>query len=71
MALNRRLLTDDDFEEAVRRELRVRVFQDDFIVSSGGIVIRFEDGMVAVQTSVSDVAYYDRQRCEFFEIRKS
>ncbi|WP_042168370.1 hypothetical protein [Paenibacillus gorillae] len=70
MALNRRLTTDRDFEEAVQREIRVRVFQDDYIVTSSGIIIRFDEETAVVQSSVSEIAYHDRRTCEFFEVRK-
>ncbi|MFF2092844.1 hypothetical protein [Paenibacillus sp. NPDC058174] len=70
MALNRRLTTDRDFEEAVQREIRVRVFQDDYIVTSNGIIIRFDEETAVVQSGVSEIAYHDRRTCEFFEVRK-
>lgn len=35
MALNRRLITDQDFQEALERSTAVRVFQNDHIISSG------------------------------------
>jgi hypothetical protein len=70
MSLNRRLLTDQDFQEALDRQLRIRVFQDDHIINSGGVIIRFSDSTVVIQSSVSDLAYHERDRCEFFEIRK-
>ncbi|TVY10883.1 hypothetical protein [Paenibacillus cremeus] len=70
MALNRRLVTDQDFQEAMDRQLSVRVFQDDHIVDSGGIIIRFTDDLIVVQSRVSDVAYHQRNACEFFEMKK-
>ena len=70
MAQNRRLLTDRDFEEALERQLRIRVFQDEHIVDTGGTVIRYDDNRVVVQSGVSDVAYYSRSDCEFFELRR-
>ncbi|MBM7568394.1 hypothetical protein [Paenibacillus sacheonensis] len=70
MALYRRLVTNEDFEEAMERQFRLRVFKDDHIVDSGGVIIRFDDTTVVSQSSVSDVAYHDRAACEFFEIRK-
>ncbi|QHW31715.1 hypothetical protein GZH47_13275 [Paenibacillus rhizovicinus] len=70
MALYRRLVTDADFEEAMERQFKLRVFKDDHIVDSGGIIIRFDENTVVSQSSVSDVAYHDRSACEFFEIRK-
>ncbi|GLX67309.1 hypothetical protein [Paenibacillus glycanilyticus] len=70
MAINRKLFTDPDFEEAVLRKYPVRVFQDDYIVNNGGTVIRFDDSIVVIQSSVSDLVYYNRSDCEFFEVRK-
>ncbi|MBP3965410.1 hypothetical protein [Paenibacillus lignilyticus] len=70
MALYRRLLTDDDFTEAMERQYKLRVYKDDHIVDSDGIIIRFDDTTVVSQSSVSDVAYHDRNACEFFEIRR-
>ncbi|KIL36083.1 hypothetical protein SD70_31930 [Gordoniibacillus kamchatkensis] len=70
MALNRRLVSDDDFQEALERGSSVRVFQNDQIISSGGTVTRFTADTVVVQCGVSDIAYHPRTLCEFFEIRK-
>ena len=68
MARNRRLITDQDLQEAMERETRIRVFQDDAIVDSGGIVTRFDDNVVVIQAGVGDVSYHRRDRCEFFEM---
>ncbi len=70
MASNRRLDTELDFQEAMERERTVRVFRDDEMVNAGGLIVRFEASMVAIQSSVSDLDYYDRQACEFFELRR-
>ncbi|SDX32761.1 hypothetical protein [Paenibacillus sp. CF384] len=70
MALYRRLQTDADFTEAMERQFKLRVYKDDHIVDSGGIIIRFDDSIVVSQSSISDVAYHDRNACEFFEIRR-
>jgi RNase P/RNase MRP subunit p29 len=70
MPINRRLITDQDFSEVLERHLRVRVFQDDQLIGSGGTIIRFDDQTIVVQSSVSDVAYHPRKQCEFFEIKK-
>lgn len=70
MASNRRLDTELDFQEAMDRERTVRVFRDDEMINAGGLIVRFEASMVAIQSSVSDLDYYDRQACEFFELRK-
>ncbi|CAM4368199.1 MULTISPECIES: hypothetical protein [Saccharibacillus] len=70
MASNRRLDTELDFQEAMDQERTVRVFRDDEMINSGGLIVRFEASMVAIQSSVSDLDYYDRQACEFFELRR-
>lgn len=62
----RRLLTDQDFQEAMDRQVAVRVFQNDHIVDSGGIIIRFTDTSIVTQSGVSDVTYHQRNACEFF-----
>lgn len=61
------MLTDADLKEAMARETPLRVFQNDLMIDSGGIIIRFDDRMVVVQSGVSQIAYHDRADCEFFE----
>ncbi|CAM3390780.1 MULTISPECIES: hypothetical protein [Saccharibacillus] len=70
MATNRRLESEPDFQEAMDQERTVRVFRDDEMLNAGGLIIRFDSSMVAVQSSVSDLDYYDRHRCEFYELRR-
>ncbi|MDQ1912491.1 hypothetical protein RAC89_19035 [Paenibacillus sp. GD4] len=70
MSLNRRLITDQDFQEAMDRQVKIRVFQNDHIVDSGGLIIRFDESTVVVQSGVSDLSYHQRNQCEFFDIRK-
>lgn len=70
MALNIRLVTDPDFREALERRAPLRVFKDDHLVDSGGVLVRFDDRTVVVQSGVGDLAYHDRSACEFFELRK-
>ncbi|MBD2846738.1 hypothetical protein IDH44_16195 [Paenibacillus sp. IB182496] len=69
MAYNQQLSTDRDFESAIARQIRIRVFEDDQMVDAGAIVVRFDDTTVVVQSSVSDLAYRARERCAFFEMR--
>ncbi|CAM3619399.1 hypothetical protein [Marinicrinis lubricantis] len=71
MARNQKLVTDADLDEAMEREARIRVFQDDHMVGTGGTIVRYTEDMVVIQNSVSDVTYYRRDECEFFEMRKS
>lgn len=70
MAINRRLQTDRDFEEVLEKQIRIRVFQDNQIVDSSSLVVRFDDSIVVTQAGVSDIAYHQRKECEFFELRK-
>ncbi|OWA34463.1 hypothetical protein B9G55_19405 [Saccharibacillus sp. O16] len=70
MATNRRLETELDFQEAMEQERTVRVFKDDEMIEAGGLIIRFDASMVAIQSSVSDLGYYDRHYCEFYELRR-
>ncbi|MNY73771.1 hypothetical protein D3C86_2126400 [compost metagenome] len=70
MARNQRLVTDADFQEVVDRQAVVRVFKDDHIVDSNAFVLRFSDTTVVVQTRVSELTYYDREACEFFEMKR-
>ncbi|KIL37560.1 hypothetical protein SD71_02790 [Cohnella kolymensis] len=70
MAQNRKLLIDRDFQEAMEHHIPLRVFKDDQIVDSGGIIIRFDDQIVVAQSGVSELAYHSRTECEFFEMRK-
>jgi hypothetical protein len=70
MSVNRRLVTDRDFEEVLEHQLRIRVFQDNHIVDSSSLVIRFDDRIIVTQSGVSDIAYHNRNQCEFFELKK-
>lgn len=70
MAHERRLTTDRDFEDAMQREAPIRVFQDDHIVDSGGIIIRYNERHIIIQSGVSDLAYHERAKCEFFAMKK-
>ncbi|WP_199613596.1 hypothetical protein [Paenibacillus alkalitolerans] len=69
MSRNRRLVSDQDLQEAMERQVSIRVFQDDLVVDSGGIIVRFTDKTVVTQSGVSDITYHDRELCEFFEMR--
>ncbi|MEK8126999.1 hypothetical protein WMW72_03650 [Paenibacillus filicis] len=70
MAQNRRLITDQDFQEALDSQRRIRVFKDDHVIDYGGLIIRFSDDTVVIQSGVSDLTYHSRNGCEFFEMRK-
>ncbi|GAK41734.1 hypothetical protein ACFSVM_00245 [Paenibacillus shunpengii] len=69
MATNRRLITNLDFEEAMTRKRRIRVFKDNQQIDSGGVIIRYDEMTIVIQSSVSDIAYHQRQDCEFFELK--
>jgi hypothetical protein len=49
MPRNRRLATDLDFKEAMEHNVRIRVFQDDLMIDSGSVVIRFDNDTVVTQ----------------------
>ncbi|WP_426449513.1 hypothetical protein ACP26L_31495 [Paenibacillus sp. S-38] len=70
MAYNRRLETDQDFQEALERQVPIRVFKDDHVIDAGGCVIRFDDTTVVIQSGVSELAYHPRKGCEFFGMKK-
>jgi hypothetical protein len=70
MATSLRLLTDPEFEEALTRQARIRVFKNDHMIDTSGIIIRFDSQTVVVQSGVGDLAYHSRGECEFFELRK-
>ena len=69
MPINRPIITDTELQEAMDRKLHVRVFQDDHMVVSKATVVRFTDADVVIQSRVSDLAYYSRRTCEFYEVR--
>ncbi|MEV5026281.1 hypothetical protein [Paenibacillus sp. LPE1-1-1.1] len=70
MAINRRLSSDLDFEEVIAQQQRIRVFQDNQLIDSSSLVVRFDDSVVVTQSGVSDIAYHNRKACEFFVLRK-
>jgi hypothetical protein len=70
LATSLRLLTDPEFEEAMTRQARMRVFKNDHMIDTGGIIVRFDSQTVVVQSGVGDLAYHSRGECEFFELRK-
>jgi hypothetical protein len=70
MAYTQKLFTDQEFAEAMERQSRIRVFQHDHVVGNGGVITRFDDTIVVIQSGVSDIAYHQRADCEFFELRK-
>lgn len=70
MPILRRLITEQDFQEAVDRGLLIRVFRDNHLIESGSTLIRFTDETIITQSTVSDLTYHSRRDCQFFEIRK-
>jgi hypothetical protein len=70
MAYNRRLVTDEDFQEAMERQALIRVFQNDYVINSGGVISNFDDNVISVHSGVSELAYHLREQCEFFEMKK-
>ncbi len=69
MPINRRLITDYDFEEAVNKNKPIRVFQNDQIADNKTYIIRFDDDIIATQSEYGDVTYHRRNDCEFFVLR--
>jgi hypothetical protein len=39
-------------------------------VGSGGIVTRFDEANIVILAGVSELTYYPRKLCEFFEMKK-
>lgn len=70
MPIVRELLTEQDFQEAMDRHLRIRVFQNDQLIDTGGIIIRFTDDTIITQSGVDDLTYHSRRECQFYELRK-
>jgi len=70
MAINQRLSSDQDFEEVIELQQRIRVFQNNQLIDSSSLVVRFDDGIIVTQSGVSDIAYHNRKECEFFLLRK-
>ncbi|MBW4839627.1 MAG: hypothetical protein KZY74_09520 [Paenibacillaceae bacterium] len=66
----RELFTEADFQEALDRKLRIRVFRDDHMIDNGSIIIRFTDDTIITQAGVSELSYHPRRECQFFELRK-
>lgn len=71
MPIIRELITEQDFQEALDRQLRIRVFQNDQLIDSGSVIIRFTDETIITQSGVSELSYHPRRECQFFELRKS
>lgn len=70
MAYNRKLETDADFREAMERQVPIRIFRDDHVVGAGGIISRFTESEIIIQSGVGDLAYFRRDECEFFGMKK-
>lgn len=70
MSLNRRLTTDADFEEALQKGTRIRVFRDNHIVDASSLIVRYDETIVVTQSGVSDLMYHKRADCEFFDLRR-
>ncbi|MFD2114491.1 hypothetical protein ACFSTH_15760 [Paenibacillus yanchengensis] len=69
MSINRRLMTDIDFEEATLKKQFIRVFNNNQLVDSRTQIVRFDDQTVVTQSSPIDLNYYDRNACEFYVLR--
>ena len=69
MSLLYRLMSDVDFQEALDKEKKIRVFQDNQIIDNRAIIVRFDDQKIVTQASVGDITYHPRQTCEFFLLK--
>lgn len=67
MPIVRPLLTDQDFQEVMEQQIRIRIFKDNHLIDSGSLVIRFTDDTVITQSSVSSIGYHKRDECEFLK----
>ncbi|WP_054955335.1 hypothetical protein [Paenibacillus dakarensis] len=70
MPIVRPLTTDQDFQEAMERKYKIRIFKDNHLIDAGTAIIRFTDDTIVTQSGVSSLGYYKREECEFFEVRK-
>lgn len=71
MARNHRLQTEQDYEEALSKQFRIRVFKDGHVIGAGGTIVRYDDSIVVVQYSVSEIDYLERNTCEFFVMKQA
>lgn len=69
MAISIRLLSDSDFQEAMERQVKLKIFRNDLQLEAGSTIARFDHQTVVVQAGVSELTYYKRNECEFFEHR--
>lgn len=70
MAIQYRLTTDAQLQEAVDEQLRVRVFKDDLLIESSALLIRYDDSLIVTQSGVSDLSYHQRDECELFALKR-
>lgn len=71
MAYQIRLENDDDFQDAMDRQSVLRIFRGDNLIESSVKIVRFDENRIVVQADISDMKYYARQECEFFEQRQA
>ena len=69
MSQVRRLDSETDFAEALENGKSIRVFKDDQMIEARAVIVRYDDRFIVTQSSVSDIAYHEREACEFYEIR--
>ncbi|WP_020615139.1 hypothetical protein [Paenibacillus daejeonensis] len=69
MSQVRRLDSEADFAEALENGKSIRVFKDDQMIEARAVIVRYDDRLIVTQSSVSDIAYHERDACEFYEIR--
>ncbi|WP_046215132.1 hypothetical protein [Paenibacillus wulumuqiensis] len=71
MAYQIRLENDEDFQDAMDRQSVLRIFRGDDLIESSVKIVRFDENRIVVQADISDMKYYSRQECEFFEQRQA
>ncbi|WP_458122098.1 hypothetical protein [Paenibacillus sp. Z6-24] len=71
MAYQIRLENDEDFQDAMDRQSVLRIFRGDDLIESSVKIVRFDENRIVVQADISDMKYYGRQECEFFEQRQA
>lgn len=70
MAIVRKLITDQDLQQAMDKKIPIQVFENNHLIETGTTVLRFTSDTVITQKSVSDVSYHNRDHCQFFELKR-
>lgn len=70
MAIQYRLTTDEELQEAIDKQLQVRIFKGDLLIEARAVIVRYDDRLIVTQSGVSDLGYYQRADCECFALRR-